>query len=169
MERVHEWHDICADFRDGLILGNGASIAFDGQFMYESLKREAENQGLITHSVQRVFRYLDTDDFELVMRRIWHASKINDALGIHNPRTYVAYQRVCNALIEVVREIHPHHADVRPHLISAARFMQQFSTVVSLNYDLLVYWAIQLINDRAPNRFKDCFHDGEFEHNWDYL
>ena len=42
--------------------------------------------------------------------------------------------------------------------------MRQFSKVVSLNYDLLVYWAILLYNSHTPSHFKDCFFDNKFDH-----
>ena len=115
MERVHEWNVISADFRNGLILGNGSSIAFDDRFKYESLKREAQSLGFLSPDVQRVFSHLATDDFELALKMLWHTRNINVALSIREPRSLRAYRNVRNALIRVVREIHPLHADVSHH------------------------------------------------------
>jgi len=58
------------------------------------------------------------------------------------------------------------HDEVRARLEPAAAFMSRFSTVLSLSYDVLVYWAILLANEEAPNRFKDCFLRGEFQQDW---
>jgi hypothetical protein len=97
---------------------------------------------MITADVQRVFDHLDTADFELVLRMLWHASRINQALEIPDDRTTQAYVSVRDALIGVVHATHVSHDAVRPRLPAAAAFMSRFSTVLSLSYDLLVYWAI---------------------------
>jgi hypothetical protein len=45
--------------------------------------------------------------------------------------------------------------------------MQRFETVVSLNYDLIVYWAAQHGNNSLGQWFKDCFVRGTFREDWD--
>ncbi len=42
-------------------------------------------------------------------------------------------------------------------------------TVISLNYDLTLYWAMLLFNAANGSWFKDAFHHGEFQTNWGYL
>jgi len=167
--RVYQWEDVSEGFRDGLILGNGASIAFDTRFRYPSLKAKAEEANLITPDVLRVFSHLNTPDFELVLRILWHASEVNKALGVADRRTTEAYSAVREALVQVIGSIHPRYGEVEDRLRLAGEFMQHFSTVASLNYDLLVYWAFLLCNAETPNRFKDCFVGGTFEHDWGYL
>jgi len=71
------------------------------------------------------------------------------------------------ALIEVVRVIHVPHSEVLARLGRAAAFMSRFSTVLSLNYDVLVYWAMLVGNEDAPNRFKDCFLNTKFQQDWE--
>ncbi|MBW2341357.1 MAG: DUF4917 family protein [Deltaproteobacteria bacterium] len=163
---VYPWSRIENDFDDSLVLGNGASIAFDGRFAYSSLKDSAQERKLISADVQQVFDHLDTADFELVLRMLWHASQINQALEIPDTRTTQAYESVRDGLIEVVRTIHVPYDEVRDRIVTAARFMSRFSTVISLCYDVLVYWAILKGNEDAPNRFKDCFVNGEFQQDW---
>ena len=87
MEKVYQWKALQADFGHGLILGNGASIAFDPRFEYQSLKDRATELSLFTADVKLVFDHLQTDDFELVLRMLWHASRINEALKIADVRT----------------------------------------------------------------------------------
>jgi hypothetical protein len=169
MEKVYPWAAIEPDFQQGLILGNGASIAFDQRFRYNSLKTHAGKHELLTPDVLRVFRYLKTDDFELVLRMLWHANKINMALEIPDDRTTQAYVSVRDALIETVRAIHVRHEEVGLRLPSAAAYMGRFSTVASLSYDVLVYWAMLVGNENAPNRFKDCFISGAFDQDWKRL
>jgi hypothetical protein len=51
-----------------------------------------------------------------------------------------------------------------------ATFLKQFQTVVSLNYDFLVYWAMLAANERwGCTWFKDCFLKGTFEEDWERL
>jgi hypothetical protein len=169
MEPVLNWADIAANFVHGLILGNGASIAFDQRFDYRSLKEYATDHGLITADVQRVFDHLNTGDFELVLRMLWHAQMINEALDIQDARTTQAYISVRDALIATVHAIHVSHAEVRTRLAAAATFMSHFSTVASLSYDLLVYWAVLVGNEATTNRLKDCFLHGEFHQDWRLL
>lgn len=160
---IFNWEEISNEFTDGLVLGNGASIAFDPRFRYSSLLGSAEESGLVSSDVRKVFEHLRTTDFELVLRMLWHSNMINDALEIAYDRTKEAYISVRSALIEIVREIHVTHEEVEDNLLLASQFMQQFSTVVSLSYDVLVYWAILIGNDSTvTHRFKDCFVDGCF-------
>ena len=44
--------------------------------------------------------------------------------------------------------------------------MQPFSKVLSLNYDLIVYWATMLGNRSLGQWFKDCFTSAYFCENW---
>src|SRR5690606_36755148 len=46
-------------------------------------------------------------------------------------------------------------------------FMKRFKMAVSLNYDLLVYWAMLLENTRHQNRFKDSFIHGDVDSEWE--
>ena len=51
-----------------------------------------------------------------------------------------------------------------------AEFMKRFETVLSLNYDLLVYWAMLKGNDEYGNWFKDGFIDeGRFDNDYEVL
>jgi len=158
------WAAIADDFNDGLVLGNGASIAFDQRFSYGSLRETAQETDLISENVNKVFAHLETDDFEFVLRMLWHASMINQALDIPDSRTTEAYESVREALIKVVGAIHVSYEDVViDRLPAAAGFMSRFSTVASLNYDLLVYWALMHDNADGTIRFKDCFVNGRFD------
>jgi hypothetical protein len=46
-----------------------------------------------------VFEHLHTDDFEFVLKMLWHASKINQALQTHDDRTFQACESVRDALV----------------------------------------------------------------------
>ncbi len=170
MPDIVEWNEISDRYHRGtLLLGNGSSIAVNDCFRYESLFDEACRLGYINDRVQQVFDEFGVTDFELVLRRLWQAKKVNEALGIEPGRVEEAYSLVRNALINTVRDVHISYDDARPHLTPIFRFMQRFDTVISLNYDLLVYWATQLGNRELGNWFKDCFNPSRFRNDWAYL
>ncbi|MGO4309129.1 DUF4917 family protein [Pseudomonas sp. KB_15] len=165
---IHRWEDIAGDFERGTaLIGNGASIAVDSGFDYRSLLGEARRLNLFTAEVEELFRSFETVDFELVLRLVWHATKVNAALTIPDDLTHRVYQDVRRALIETVRAVHPDHGEVVARLPSMYRFLKQFSTVLSLNYDLLVYWTMTYGLD-VPDQhlFKDCFVNGQFDDDW---
>ena len=122
--------------------GNGGSIAVDQTFSYSSLRESAEDNGLITTNIKRVFDYLKTEDFELVMSLMWDAHHVNMALGVTEQATEQAYVEVKTALVESVRANHADHTTAEPSLAAISEFMARFRTVLSLNYDLIVYWAM---------------------------
>ncbi|MBF8164737.1 DUF4917 family protein [Pseudomonas yangonensis] len=165
---IRDWEEIAGDFERGTVLvGNGASIAVDRNFGYDALLQEARRRGLLTAQVEDLFRSFDTNDFELALRLVWHATMVNSALQIPDGVTRQVYQEIRHALIETVRAVHPAHANVAARLPSMYRFLKQFRTVLSLNYDLLVYWTMTYgLDVQDQHRFKDCFLDGSFDDDW---
>jgi len=169
--KTPNWNDIAGEFKGaGLILGNGASIAFDEErFSYSSILTEARNLGRITPGLYRVFQLMNTTDFERVLQGLWQANYVNSVLGVRNPRLTGVYRGVQRALIETVRHIHGNvpHNSLAERLDKAADFLLQFKTVLSLNYDVLVYWAMMKGNDRLKNNFADCFKNQLFQYDWE--
>ena len=166
MSKLLQWGEIADDFSDALLLGNGASMAIDGCFSYRSLLTNARECGLITDRAERVFDKLRTNDFELVMSKVAQTQEVNQALGVRETVTEGAYRDIRNALVKSVQRHHASYERVYPHLSSIHSFMRRFSTVASLNYDLIAYWAL-LEGNRVYNRwFKDCFPFGQFDHDW---
>jgi hypothetical protein len=163
---IHQWNDIKDEFQDGLLLGNGASMAVHQGFGYRSLYEAAQEKGHLPEEVAQVFLSFGVHDFELVLRRLWHAKVVNEALGIQAGRVEEAYLQVRNSLIATIRDIHISHADALPHLRPIYEYMMRFKTVVSLNYDLLVYWAAMHSQDNIGIWFKDCFVNGRFSEDW---
>jgi hypothetical protein len=166
---VYAWEDIRDKGWKSLVLGNGASIAVDERFAYDALLTRARAEGLVTDSVEQVFKYLKTKDFELVMSMLWHTHHINTALSIEDTVSRRAYDDIKEALIQTVKANHPEHDAIAPHLEHAYRFMSNFKSVISLNYDLVVYWALLHGNEAmGKRRFKDCFTgpDLTFDPDW---
>lgn len=144
-------------------------MAIHRGFGYASLFEAAQENAFITPEVAAVFAAFGVNDFELVLRRLWQAKVVNDTLGIAAGRVEEAYVQVRTALIKTVRHVHISHDDAAVHLKPIYTFMQGFKTVVSLNYDLIVYWAAMQSRDALGGWFKDCFVNGIFNEDWETM
>ena len=162
------WDALRESAWDTLLLGNGASIAIHREFAYPTLHSIADAKGLLPTTAP-IFAKLGTTDFEHVLLACWYAEHVNVALGTPSADISAAYAEVRTALIEAVHSVHPIHADVAAELQRVGTFASAFPTVVSLNYDLTLYWAMLLFNAANGSWFKDAFHHGEFQTDWEYL
>ena len=156
---IAQWTQIAPTYRQGtILLGNGASMAVSPSFGYGSLLEHAQQTGLLADDVNRLFRFFGTSDFELILRLVWQASNVNKSLEIPDHRTHQAYLNVRECLIQAVRNVHPEYDLVSARLPSMYQFLKGFDTVISLNYDLLVYWTMTYgLNVQDGHLFKDCF------------
>jgi hypothetical protein len=148
--QIFQWNQISANYNRGtLLLGNGASIAVSPSFAYGSLLDHARQNGLLSHDVTSLFRFFGTQDFELILRLVWQASNVNRSLRIPDNQTHHAYLNVRSCP-------------------SMYQFLKSFDTVLSLNYDLLVYWTMTYgFNITDGHLFKDCFlGSGMFDDAW---
>ena len=167
-EKIVAWKDIEDKFNGTILLGNGASISVNKSFEYRSLKQQAIDRGLLTSDVQHIFDFFDTDDFELVLRIVWQATNVNEALGIKDDKTESSYGRVRDSLISAVRHIHPGHGEVFDKIKLIHGFIKKFNRIISLNYDLLIYWAVMHGNNNENDNptLKDCFVNSKFDDDW---
>lgn len=164
---IKDWNAIQDEYNGTIILGNGASIAVDNRFSYGSLKQHATENGLLTDDVQNIFDFFDTNDFELILRIVWQAANVNKSLEIEDNKTEQVYSHVRDCLISTVRDIHPEYQDISDQFEAIYAFLKRFTTVIPLNYDLIVYWVMMYgrdINDQ--HAFKDCYISSEFDDNW---
>jgi len=169
---IKQWEEVAPNYCGGtLVLGNGASIAVSPRFNYKNLLEHAQQANLLPGDVHRLFQLFGTNDFELILRRVWQANNINIALGIPDEGTHRAYLNVRSCLIKAVCSVHPERDEIKDCLPNIYEFIKRFDTVVSLNYDLLVYWAATYgLSFRDGHSFKDCFiNDGAFSNHWKSL
>ena len=75
--KIHNWQDISKDFSDSILLGNGASISIDKSFTYDSLRKYANDNNLLSDSITTLFNFFKTSDFELILRLVWHATSVS--------------------------------------------------------------------------------------------
>ena len=156
---ILEWKEIAESFQDSILLGNGASISLCADFRYSSLFEKGRTSSCLSSGAVDVFERFDTTDFEMVLRLLRQAGIVNEALGIEEAITHEKHDEVRDGLVKTVRMIHAGQDLVRTQLPAVAAFLEQFTTVFSLNYDLLLYWTILIGNEAygGRNRFKDCW------------
>jgi hypothetical protein len=152
-----------ADSKRSLLIGNGFSIAqAGGQFSYSTL---LEKSGLQPDSsIRNLFDTLGTVDFELVMRALQDAAKVEDAYGAADRATLFGNDAaaVREALIHAVRQVHPGISFDIPQeqRNQCGSFLKNFANVFTVNYDLLLYWVILKM---GGNTFTDGFGLGKTE------
>lgn len=150
--------------RDGraLFLGNGFSQSFDKSiFEYRHLLDRAK-LGKDEDAIREAFKKLRTADFELTIRALDRTSHIgslfldSDAAAPFRRRLSSARSTIKSALWQAISSLHPANAhDVDDAMYDITRkSLDQFSTVFTVNYDLLLYWA--LTRDAWYRQWKSC-------------
>lgn len=122
-----------------LLLGNGFSTEyFDYAELLTKSGLEAGDPLLV------LFAALETVDFERVVRALEDAARVEAAYGEdERAATFNAdAQRVREALVKAINDTHPaHKSELAFKLESGAPFINHFTAVFTLNYDLLLYWV----------------------------
>lgn len=167
--QIKEWNQLLSSYsyNDTLLIGNGASIAVSNKFKYKELFLHAKEKNFISYKVQNIFDEMKCDNnFELVLSHLGKAKAINNILGAENEKLSLAYSEVRSALIKTVRDIHPEYCEVENQFRKIFNFIKMFKTIISLNYDLIIYWAVLYGNKNVEDYFvKDCFYrDGLLHH-----
>ncbi|MEL5272847.1 DUF4917 family protein [Serratia marcescens] len=144
--------------KPALLMGNGFSQAWSTKiFNYRSI---FDNSDFGKHEalINKLFRELNTFDFESVMDKLSSAGRIlkhyepqSDILSLINEHQ----DALKKALINAISKSHP----MTPNEISdqqfsyVRKFLSKFSGLFTLNYDLLMYWARNK-NDLEPKGFE---------------
>ena len=122
-----------------LLIGNGFSAEY---FNYRNL---LDKSGLAADTpIRDLFDRLGTVDFEAVVRALEGAVLVERAYGnsAHADEIEADAQKVREALVAAVNSTHPtHRENLTLKYVSSAAFLAHFSTVFTLNYDLLLYWV----------------------------
>ncbi len=149
----------------GLLVGNGASIAFWEDFKYDSLYERSlgvlTNYALTAEDVA-LFDALRTKNFERVLASLKTAGIVGTALSRKTDFLRTRYESVQRALFEAVHSVHvPWGTTLNfdPSLTQIRDELATYRWVYSVNYDLLIYWAI-MTQPRARG-FVDFFWHGD--------
>lgn len=154
-----------------LLLGNGFSRACRNDiFSYVSLFDRADFGALPL--AQQAFEILGTTDFEAVMRALQAASKLVELYGgdqhlaARIEQDAIALREV---MVQAIAENHPDHpAEITDEQYRACReFLSNFESFYTLNYDLLLYWALMHTEIEPEVKCDDGFRtpdEGEAEY-----
>lgn len=169
---VIEYSDVLEAIKDTpkrhLILGNGFSISLSPKiFTYGSLFKKS---GVIDHvKFSALFKSLDTEDLELVIKHLVSAAKIIRVYEGSDSKTAREIESDANELKEILAESIARHHPAHPfeitddQYISCRQFLSEYQNKYTLNYDVLLYWT--LMRDELDKIY--LHPDDGFRHNKD--
>jgi Domain of unknown function (DUF4917) len=130
-----------------LLLGNGFSIALRPDiFSYQSLYENADFSK--APHAKKIFDLLGTSDFETVIRALVNTAKLLKAYQGVTPSLFDSLNQdaaeLKNVLVTAVGKHHPDRPfDIEKKQYAACRnFLASFDHIYTLNYDILLYWAL---------------------------
>lgn len=140
-----------------VLLGNGFSRACkDDIFSYESLYEQADFQNL-SEGARDAFGALGTTDFEVVIKALRQTALLARVYVPEKPELMTTLIQDANGLRDVLVQTIARNHPARPQEIPEDRyhacrmFLDNFECIYTLNYDLLLYWA--LMQDEPPMEF----------------
>lgn len=155
-----------------LLLGNGFSIALKPDiFSYASLYEECEKQEYISKKMALVFKKFKTKDFEVIIRALNDAAII---LNCYTKKRKFSRQlkkdadKLKTALVNLLSSKHPAKPSEipDPKYSACVDFLSHFERIYTLNYDLLLCWAIMKAIETGKGHYDDGF---RHEPNEDYV
>lgn len=131
-----------------VLLGNGFSIACrPDRFSYGALLDEATFESA-AGEIRGVFELLGTTDFEYVIEQLQTAAALLETYSTDSPAAVNDLRHdagvVRDALAVTLASKHP---DLPSNIqdeeyLSVRRFLSNFDRIYTLNYDMLLYWAV---------------------------
>jgi hypothetical protein len=132
--------------RQHLLLGNGFSIACRANiFTYGKLLEQADFASL-SPAARQAFDTLQTQDFERVIRALRDSTLLmslySPGSDLHDRMTRDA-DGLRDLLVQTIAGSHPERpSDIHDDEYAQCQtFLQNFNTVYTFNYDLLLYWT----------------------------
>jgi hypothetical protein len=158
-----------------LLLGNGFSIALKpGIFTYGSLYENADFSNV--PYARQIFEALVTRDFEAVIRLLIGISKVITIYNESDPAIADKIRqdatKIKTILVNTIAERHPDRPhSITPEQYAACRsFLSNFSHILTLNYDVLLYWALMQDEvDTLQLKPDDGFRSPEDNHDAPYV
>lgn len=147
-----------------ILLGNGFSISICKGFKYKYLYKEAQRLSAkggseISEVIKKIFKALNTDDFEKVLAHI----NITIEIAKHYPNS----KKLISALekdrtnliasfLNTISSVHPRYkSSIKTETyISCLRLLSKFNKIFTTNYDLLLYWIIMEQKSALSNVFE---------------
>lgn len=157
-----------------LLLGNGFSIACRPEiFTYGRLYEQADFTK-ISSTAKLAFEALETQDFERVIKALRDTARI---LRAYDGSSELASQLVADSnglrelLVQTIAASHPAWpGEIEEHEYVACRcFLDNFNTIFTFNYDLLLYWTKMHTAEGSRPDSDDGFRALEDEYDASYV
>jgi hypothetical protein len=157
-----------------LLLANGFSIACRSDiFVYKRLFEQAD----FTNSLEaaKTFSSLGTTDFEKVIRSLQDAAKV---ASVYRPKDGELVTKLLKdadllkeLLVQTIASSHPERpTDIEDSEYQACyKFLNHFASIYTVNYDLLLYWALMHGSDGSGGNFRDGFAKPEDDYDATYV
>lgn len=145
-----------------LLLGNGFSIACRPDiFRYDKLFEQADFSAL-PNSAKAAFSVLHTTDFERVIKALRDSAAIATSYSVTNAQVDAMRSdadALKELLVQTIAQSHPAlPVDITDEEYAACqRFLDNFDTTYTFNYDLLLYWTHMHCEKRADVQSDDGF------------
>jgi Domain of unknown function (DUF4917) len=136
----------------GILVGNGASIVFWDQFGYDSIFERAQSASLAHHldaDDESIFDAFSTTNFEQVLAALKTSRVILGVLGHDAAFIKTRYDSIQSALFDAIHSAHIPWGTTSAFEQKLQRIRDELGTytwVYSLNYDLILYWAVMSRN-----------------------
>ena len=161
--------------RRHVLLGNGFSIACRPDiFLYGKLYEQADFSKL-SPTAKKAFEALGTQDFERVIKALRDTKAILEAYGGVAKSVLNTLQSDADGLRELLVETIAHSHPAWPGEISdeeyayCRAFVENFNTVYTFNYDLLLYWAQMHTGEGAEPTSDDGFRKSDVDYDAAYV
>ena len=166
-EELKNYNDIKEKFSNAnILLGNGFSINFSDTFRYKKLYDFFIKS--CSDASKKLFKELDTDNFENVLESIETTELVCKALNINYNKFEEHKIEIKKGLIDSIGNIHPKITDpnwleIKNKLNLVSSQFNEFENIFTTNYDILLYYIILALEDENPI-FGDYFahSDGEY-------
>ncbi len=143
-----------------LVAGNGLSLSFAKQSLDWEALRASVSAECLSDFAKRAFEVSAARDFESAARVLHESAHL---LKRYEPilaaRLEQESRDLCKLTAQAVAAAHPQRG-ARPDaskVAACARFLSDYQRVVTLNYDLLLYWVVVSANDACSrDGFGNC-------------
>ena len=148
-----------------LLLGNGFSIAYNPSiFSYNALKEYIELKG--NQDISKLFEVTKTSNFEVVMQALDNYISLGHALNFNEAdidKCMNLKEELKKELIDAIDKMHPDciFKLTDENINYCGKFLEPYfkdeCSIISTNYDLLLYWVLMRYQSTDGRSFSDGF------------
>jgi len=152
---IKNWADIKENFQDAdILIGNGFSINLNPSFNYTSLF-ETFLQSLPIEKAT-IYKKMNNSNFESILKDFQKVARINKLFSIDYNPIKEALLEIRSGLVTAITTNHPTKVDIdKIRLLKIGKELSFFGDIFTLNYDLLLYHTILLMNDYYEEKDED--------------